>query len=210
MTNKKRSSKILKLRKEVHEAKKKIISLSNMITTLQKERAQLKSSGISKSMTDQTTVDWKWKLEMEKNVRLTKIKSWRGSNYQFKSVSPHSCRGINGNEMRTTNNRFQLTCVTDFQTKQGVSNVTQVIWPYENRLNVVGAPPLQAVPSMYHVEIYNSQLSVPTSFIPQAPVCAENVMTSCRKTLPYPSQDPFLQAKYTAAIPNCILYPCTQ
>jgi len=210
MLDKKRSPKIMKLRKDVHKAKKKISNLSHMINSLLRERAQFKSSGISKSMTDQTTVDWRWKLEMEKNLRLANIKSHTEAHYQFKSLSPHSCQRINGNGMRTINNRFQLTCVNDFQTKYAVTNVPQIVWPYENRLNMVGALPLHAVPSMPHVEIYNSQHSAPTTFFPQEPVCTKNRMTSCRNTLLPPSQVPFVRAKYPTAIPNCILYPARQ
>jgi len=203
---KKQSPEIVKLRKELEQAKKKISNLSHKVNTLLRERDRFQSPGISNSITDQTTVDWRGKLEMEKKVRLARVQSQTDPPYQVPhNVNSPSAQSIKGNKMRAiSSNGLQVTCVIpDFPPTYAVRDVSQIIWPYENRADVVGALPSLAVPSIRPVQMfYNYQPSAPTGFIPQDRPYFENAVQSPRNPYLDPSQAPLILAKFPTATPN--------
>jgi len=165
---KKQSAEIVKLRKEFEQAKEEISNLSHKVNTLLRERYRFKNPGISNSITDETTVDWRGKLEMEKKIRLALNQNPADSHSQYqspKSVNPQSGEAINGNKMTKISNHFQMTCVIpDFRCTppHAVRDVSQMIWPYKNQTEVVGTLPTQPVPSIRPSPIfYNFQTSAP-------------------------------------------------
>jgi len=215
MVKKKQSPEIVKLRKELEQAKKKISNLSHKVNTLLRERDRFQSPAISNSITDETTVDWRGKLEMEKKVRLARVQSQTDSQYPTpQSVNPHSGQSINGsgqsingNKM-TISNGFPVTCVVpDFPPTPtyAVRDVSQIIWPYENRTDVVGTLPSPPVPPIRPVQMfYNYQTSAPppTSFIPQDQAYFENVVPSPPNPYVDPTQAPVILAKFPTAAAN--------
>jgi len=192
---KKQTAEIVKLRKELEEAKKKISNLSHKVNTLLRERDRFENLGISNSITDETTVDWKSKLEMEKEVRLAHIQNQADSQSQYQtpqSVNPQSGQTTNGNKMTTISNGFQGTCLIPDFPPYAVRDVSQMIWPYENRTEVVRTLPSQPVPSIRPVPMfYNYQTSAPpsTGFIAQD-------QAYCANKVPYldPPQVPVILA----------------
>jgi len=182
---KKQSAEIVQLRKELEQAKKEISNLSHKVNTLVRRRDRFQNLGISNSITDETTVDWRGKLEMEKKARVAHIQNQADLHSQYQtpqSVNPQSGQTINGNKMTTISNGFQATSIIpDYPPTPPSGDVSQMIWPYENQTEVVGTPPSQPVLSIRRVPMfYNYQTSAPfkTGFIPQDQACFKNVMLS--------------------------------
>jgi len=207
---KKQLGEIVQLRKELEQAKKEISNLSHKVNTLLRERDRFQNPGISYSITDETTVDWRGKLEMEKKVRLAHIQNPADSQSQYqrpKSLNPQSGETINGNKMTTISNHFQMTCVVpDFPwtPPHAVRDVSQMIWPYENRTEVVGALPSQPMPSIRPSPMfYNFQTSAPltTGFIAQDQTHFENVVPSPPNPYVHPTQAPVILGR--SGVPDC-------
>jgi len=197
----KQSAEIVKLRKEFEQAKEEISNLSRKVNTLLRERYRFKNPGISNSITDEKTVDWRDKLEMEKKIRLAHIQNLADSQSQYqspKSVNPQSGQTINGrNKMKPIVNGFQMTCVIpDFSRTppHAVRDVSQMICPYENRTEVVGTLSSKPVPSIRPAPmLYNFHCAPPTTgFIFQDQTYFENVVPSQPNPYVDPTQAPVI------------------
>jgi len=146
---------------------------SNMIKnvkTLLRDGELFWSPGLSKSISDETTVDWRVKLEMEEEVRLMRVQSQTDSEFQTPdSANSPSGQSMDGNKKKNINNAALMTCVIpDFPPINGVGNVSQHIWPYQNQQ--VGSLHSMIVPSSRPVQMfYNYQPSIPTGNIHQHP-----------------------------------------
>jgi len=127
---------IIKLRRELEHAKKKISNLSQQINTLLLEKHRFWSPRRCSSGSDKTTVDWRGKLEMEKGTGLGHAHSQTGSQNQVQSVNVNRGRG----ETRAKNIAPHTSCAIPYLSSGcPMKDVSQIILPYQNAMV---APPV--------------------------------------------------------------------
>jgi len=86
-----------KLEKKIEQAYKKICNISKKVNTLLRDRERFLSPGFSTSISNETTVDWRVKLEMDEKVGLTLVQSQTDSKYQIAySLNSPSGQSMNG------------------------------------------------------------------------------------------------------------------
>jgi len=121
---------ITKLRKELEHAKKKISNLSQQINTLLREKDRFWDARRCSSGSDKTTVDWRGKLEMEKETGLGHFQSQIDLQNEVLSVNVNRERG----ETRAKNIGPQITCVIPYSSGCPIKDVSQIILPYQNAM----------------------------------------------------------------------------
>jgi len=159
----------------LEHAKKKISNLSQQINTLLRERDRFWSPGLSSSVSDKTTVDWRGKLEIEKKTIKGHAQSQTDLENQVQSISRNRGRWKKRNITTATNmDPFASCIISDFQRTCRVKDVSQIILPYGNAIEVAGTVLPVAVSSTRPAQIiYNYQPQSPTRFIPREPHCFE-------------------------------------
>jgi len=171
------SSEIVKLRKELKHAKKKIGNLSQQINSLLRERDGFWSPRHSSSVSDKTTVDWRGKLEMEKKTITGHAQSQTDLENQVQSINLNRGRWKKRNITIATNMDPCSSCViSDLPTKCPVKDVSQIILPYANAIEMPGPVfPVAVSPLRPAQIIYNNyQPQTPTRFIPREQHCFES------------------------------------
>jgi len=178
---KQQSSEIVKLRKELEHARKKISNLSQQINTLLRERDVFWSPSLSSSVSDKTTVDWRGKLEMEKKTITGHAKSQTDLKNQVQSINLNRERWKKRNITIATNMDPNASCViSDFSPTRPVKDVSQIILPYANAIEVPGPVfPVAVSPIRPAQIIYNNyQPQTPNRFIPREQHCFEGQIPS--------------------------------
>merc|ERR1719419_71221 len=172
---KQQSSEIVKLRKELEYARKKITNLSQQINTLLRERDRFWSPRLSSSVSDKTTVDWRGKLEEEKKTTAGHAQSQTDLENQVQSINLNRGRWKKRNITTVTSmDPYASFVISDFPPTCPVKDVSQIILPYENAMKVAGTVPAVAVSPIRPAQIiYNCQPQTPTRFIPRGQHCFE-------------------------------------
>jgi len=138
---KKRHLEITKLRKELEQAKKKISNLSHQINILLREKDRSWNLDRYSSGSDKTKLDWRGKLEMEKETGLI-------GHAQNETDLQNQVQRVNINggspETRATNITSHSTCVTPgLSSTSPIKDVSQIILPYHSAMvapSVTGSP----------------------------------------------------------------------